>query len=90
MDLKFDIDKQSRKLNRGDFPRMVVKLLKRTAKSPNRYFIVVKRDNNFIGVFHGIGFWTSSLEDLTGGDLTEVWIPYENIDYVESLTYNKK
>ena len=85
-----------------DKPMFAAVLKKKTDKSASRFFIVVKKGECFLlTTFHGIGFWadeiprldpetTASLQFLNNQEYEEVWIPYENIDYVKSLVYIKR
>jgi hypothetical protein len=66
-------------------------------------FIVVKQnsklkaDFDHPGVFHAVGCWVESLSDkekmvdkLDDAKIEEVWIPWKNIVYVESLIYRQR
>ena len=90
---KFDMDMYVKK-NQPDRTIIVAVMKKKTAKSQDRYFVVVKRGEFFLtSVFHGIGFWTDELNpnvDLRYVEYEEIWIPYENIDYIKSLTYIRR
>jgi hypothetical protein len=97
----FDMDMHVKKVQL-DKPMFAVVIKKRTAKSEDRYFIIVKKGECFLPTaFHGIGFWateipkldmeiTASQQFLDSQAYEEVWIPYENIDYVKSLVYTKR
>lgn len=98
---EFDMDMHVKK-NQADRPMFAVVMKKKTARSSDRYFVVVKKGECFLPTtFHGIGFWSDELlkfkPDLTvtqqflaEQEYEEVWIPYENIDYVKSLVYTKR
>lgn len=67
---------------------------KRGNKSSNRFFIVTQiRRDEFINpaVFHGIGFFTEKkvVKEITN-QIIEVWIPWSEIDHIESLMYRQK
>ena len=97
----FDMDIHARK-QYSDRPLHAVIMKKRTLKSEDKVFISVKRVENFLPtVFHGVGFWyteevqmdpklTASQQILDEQEYEEVWIPYEGIEYIKSLTYTKK
>jgi len=77
-------------------PSYAVHFEKKTAKSPDRFFIVVQvRRDEFTSpaIFHGIGYWTDkkpSINNSVNVDITEVWIPWQKIDHVESLMYRQR
>lgn len=92
----FDMDMNVKK-QISDVPTFVVVLDKKTSKSVDLFFVVMKRGENILpNLFHGIGVWTtqlpdpSSYEELYKMDYEEIWIPYEKIKYVKSLTYVKR
>lgn len=97
----FDMDMHVKK-DQSDKPLYAVFLKKKTARSPDRYFIVTKKAEYFLpNAFHGIGFWadqipeldpetTASKQYLEDQKYSEVWIPYENIEFIESLVYIKR
>lgn len=98
---EFDMDMHVKK-QQIDRPMFAVVMKKKTAKSTDRFFIVVKKRENFLPtVFSGVGFWldqipkldpevTASQQFLDNQEYEEVWIPYENIDYIKSLVYTKR
>jgi hypothetical protein len=71
-------------------------------KTVCRFFIVVKKGECLLPTtFHGIGFWAREIPKLNPDmaatqkflddqEYEEVWIPYENIEYVKSLVYIKR
>jgi hypothetical protein len=83
-------------------PSYAIVMKKRTAKSADRVFIVVKKYSIENTMVHGIGFWwdqeipefnmelTAHIQMIEEQDFEEVWVPVENIDYVKSLLYVKK
>jgi hypothetical protein len=97
----FDMDMHIKK-HQVDKPMFAVVLKKKTDKSADRFFIVIKKGENLLTtVFHGVGFWsgeipqldpnmTASQQFLSIQTYEEVWIPYENIDYIKSLVYIKR
>jgi hypothetical protein len=75
-------------------PHYAVHMIKKTAKSADRFFIVtqVRRDELGTAAFHGIGYWTDKKpngEEIQA-NITEVWIPWDKIDHVESLVYRQR
>ena len=74
----------------------VVFLKKRSPKSSEKYFAVtiVKRDEfNSSAVFHGVGYWTDNKPErnsIENKEITEVWIPWGEIDHVESWMYRQR
>jgi len=69
---------------------------KKNVKSANKFFVVtsIRRDEfNSPAVFHGIGYWATEHPNNildTRAKITEVWIPWEQIDHVESLMYRQR
>jgi len=98
---EFDMDMHVKK-QQTDRPLFAVVLKKKTDKSADRFFIVVKKGEYLLPqTYHGIGFWcnvvprldpemTSTQQFLGTQTYEEVWIPYENIDYIKSLIYIKR
>jgi len=97
----FDIDMHVKKVQ-IDKPTFAVFLKKKTIKEMNRIFIVVKKKEHFLSTtFNGVGFWSEDVPNLDPNmtvtqqyldsqQYEEVWIPYENIDYIKSLVYIKR
>lgn len=99
--MSFDMDMHVNK-NPIEKPTLAVVLDKKTLKSADRFFIVVKKGEYFLPtVFHGIGFWSDEIpkldpkmsitrQFLDAQEYEEVWIPYEKIDHIKSLVYTKR
>lgn len=97
----FNMDMHVKK-QQPDKPMLAAVMKKKTGKSTDRFFIVVKKVECLLPTtFHGIGFWSSEIPQLNTGitatqqflddqEYEEVWIPYENIDYIKSLIYIKR
>ena len=71
--------------------------LKVTGKNKPMYFVCTKnRRDEFSNpsAFHGIGFLNygdiENIDNLDEKDEKEIWIPWDKINYVESLIYVPK
>jgi len=74
----------------------LVKIKKQTAKSSDRFFVSVRNCRDEFtspAVFHGVGYWATEHPKNTldtKAQILEIWIPWEKIDYVESLMYRQR
>jgi len=76
----------------------LVYLNKKFSKDKEKFFICTKnrRDEfNKVSVFHGIGYWyigeiSNMFENAEQKDEYEVWIPWSEIDHVQSLMYKQR
>ena len=94
--MSFDMDMHIKK-EQVDKPLYAVVM-----KKKSKFFIIMKKGDPFLpNILHGIGFWATEIPNLDteitifkqileDQEYVEVWIPYENIDYVKSLIYKKK
>jgi hypothetical protein len=74
---------------------------RKTAKSPITYFVCTKNRRDEFGpdIFHGIGYWHTlkdgdnpgpMYENIEKREEEEVWIPFNNIEYIKSLMYRPR
>jgi len=75
----------------------LVCMRKNTRTETPSFFVCTKnkRDEfNLVSVFHGVGYWhkgvKKAFDNIEDREEEEVWIPWSNIDYVQSLMYKPK